>query len=116
MEKINFKLIREAGYTPFQRDPKDTWCYYTDGKNIAYIQLDHRAYRIASVHKGSRHAGTGYIIQENWPDINPAILKVALETVTPPWANQDQVVKYRDWQEFWHESEWNMGYKEVPND
>jgi len=103
-------LIQSCGYRVFMRNPTDENCFYTDGEKIGYAQWGRCRPCVTSVHKPNRTTGTGFGIAE---DITPESLKDALHCHAPSWAS-GTVKKYRNWEAFHKESNWNASLKEVP--
>jgi hypothetical protein len=57
--------VTAAGFDVYMRDPKDTYMFFTDGKNIGYLQDDRLAgLTLSTVHKANRSTGTGFRIAE----------------------------------------------------
>lgn len=75
-----------------------TYLFYTDGKQIAYLQLDQlRGYCTYTVHVPNRNCGTGFGIGE-FISLTKAELEAAF-CIAPNWASNadfQAVVKYPD--------------------
>ena len=113
-------MIQEAGFTAYMRKPEDTWCYYTDGTQIASAEWGRHAQtthgvsvRLHTVHKPNKTTGTGFSLDGG--EITPEDLVIGFE-YAPAWATPSQrasVKKYKDWAEFASASDWNSEYKPV---
>lgn len=53
-------FIKSLGYDVYIREPKQEYCFYTDGTHIGYAQWGGMEPRVCSVHKPSLLCGTGY--------------------------------------------------------
>lgn len=104
------ELIQSCGYRVFMRKPTDEYCFFTDGTRIGYAQWSGYRTSVSSVHVGSRENGTGFGVADS---ITPESIKAAAEMVMPNWAT-GSVRKYRSWDEYIAESDWNAGLTEVP--
>lgn len=104
-----FAAIQAAGlevYAPFRNGREPTYAFFTDGKNIGYIQADFGGFRLTTVHVPNRQSGTGYsVMSGNFDcygpdDLTPDVLSTAFAH-QPSWARNDKTpVKYRDWDAF----------------
>ena len=98
----------------YAMDKKLTYFYFTDGKNIGYVQTDRSGYiSISSVHKPCKEVGTGLCIHSELVEVNIKHLKDAF-CLTPHWGTSDRmhVVKYADPNEFISKNTW-CSYKFV---
>ena len=81
-----------------------TYCFYTDGRNIAYLQRASigSGYSISTVHKPNRSTGTGFGLGvEGFYPTNKEIKNGF--TDWPNWASlsdRESVKKYKDFNEF----------------
>jgi len=102
------------GLKVYMREPDNEHCFVTDGNHIAYVQwVSWSDNRISTVHKANRQTGTGFGFADK---ITPKLVRGAMELVAPGWAtakDRESVRKYKDWEEFHNESNWNQGLKEV---
>jgi len=108
----------KAGFKVYQQDAtKDTWFYYTDGKNIGYCQFpDRDSPMLSTVHMPNRSTGTGYQMLDRWEDITPSKMHAAMLCHSPAWASsadRASVKKWRDWDHFHAASAHNSEYKQV---
>lgn len=106
------KAIQVAGFSVYMRNPTDTWCYFTDGKNIGYLQTDSlKGLSISTVHIPNCTSGTGYGLTEGRlriEDISETVLRDAF-ILAPSWADQRSrasVVKWKDWETFSKANKW----------
>lgn len=88
---------------------KQTFFYFTDGKNIGYCQVDENPerLRLSTVHKPSMKAGTGYAVQEPWqgliePGIEHALQAFAFLPPKAQWSIAEHVTKWTDFHEWWN--------------
>lgn len=115
--KAAIALIQSLGYDVYMRNEADSWCYYTDGKRIGYVQYSgYRGFSVTTVHKPCLKCGTGFALDEAVA-LNAEMLKRAFITA-PDWASRHdaaQVVKYRDMDEFLAATPFNKEYKLMHN-
>jgi hypothetical protein len=103
--RLLLQIINE-GYDVYMSNDKQwqSYCYYTDGKNIAYLQCGNfGGFSISTVHKPNKNSGTGFRMPEidSYYPTNKD-LKSAF-CIAPNWANntdRQSVVKYKDFKEF----------------
>lgn len=91
-------FIKSCGYEVYAPSPIKTWCFYTDGKRVAYAQWGDRM-SVSSVHHADRTVGTGFQISDN---ITKESLDEALACVAPSWARREHalVKKYPNLENF----------------
>ena len=97
-------FIKSLGYDVYIREPKQEYCFYTDGTHIGYAQWGGIEPRVCSVHKPSLSCGTGYSL---FTKISKNTLDVAIKTIKPHHHARDEIKKFKDWDEFHNSSEWN---------
>lgn len=93
-------MIKSLGfrvYMPTEERICRTWCYYTDGKHIAYAQWPlHDHPLVATVHAPNKTSGTGFVMG----DITPENVTKALTTVTPHGASVRDAASVRKYASF----------------
>ena len=97
-------FIKSLGYDVYIREPKQEYCFYTDGTHIGYAQWRGIEPRVCSVHKPSLSCGTGYSL---FTKISKNTLDVAIKTIKPHHHARDEIKKYKDWNEFHNLNDWN---------
>lgn len=108
------ETIKQAGYDVYMRDSdKDTWLYYTDGKNIAYAQIDRlEGITLTTAHIPSQTHGTGFGLGAP-AVINKETLSAAF-MFAPHWAHDAASVrKWKDWDHFQSRDMFSREYKKV---
>lgn len=97
--KMAVEKIKELGYQVYIPNDSEPHLYahYTDGKNIAYIQVEYfgRGIEITTVHKPNKISGEGYQISGNDEAIDPKNLTIELLNkgflALPYWARNDKL-------------------------
>lgn len=114
---MDYRKIQDLGFDVYMRDPKDTYCYYTDGTQIGYVQEGRfEGYAISTVHVPNRQTGTGFRMVDHAPEITPVGLQAGFAQY-PSWARADQrssVVKWRDIEHFLNSDSWRKGFRKMP--
>lgn len=112
MAQTPVELIKSLGFAVYMRNLSDSYCYYSDGQHIGYVQWSRLAVRVSSVHRGNTQSGAGFIVED---DITEQGLRAALALHTPHWAARDSgsVKKYRNWDAFHKANAWNSGFFQV---
>lgn len=114
MKTETIQAIKEAGFSVYMREEKDTYAYFTDGVNIGYIQENSwDGISISTVHIPCHECGTGYGIEKNMNTISRERLIQAF-IHHPSWGGfQSKVKKWRDMKQFLGANSWNRSFKEV---
>lgn len=99
MDRIIIDQIKATGFRVYMRNAKDIYCYFTDGKNIGYFQIERiGSFSISTVHIPNTTSGTGYQIERYaYGAITKDRLRAAFITC-PSWAGRDSSV--RKWNDF----------------
>jgi hypothetical protein len=101
------------GFQVYYREPErkiePTYCYYTDGVRIAYLQIDHGVWFISTTHIPNHESGTGF-------KLAAAVFSaegLAHGFITAPsWAMRcdwESVRKWPSWEAFVESSSRNKG-------
>jgi hypothetical protein len=93
-------LIRSFGFDVYAPASVTTWCYFTDGRHVAYAQWGVVRTCVSSVHKANRYTGTGFQIADK---ITRQACADALQCVAPGWVSSGErasVRKYDSWEDF----------------
>lgn len=107
------EMMQEQGWKVYARGEKFTYCYCTDGVNIAYVQWSDGRPQVGTVHIPNKTTGTGFRYAD---DITPSTVRGAMITVTPHWADAKDLAsvrKYKDWNEFHKSNSFNAQLVEV---
>lgn len=96
-----FSAMQSEEWQVYMRPGSTTYCYVTDGINIAYVQWGSMCTQgVSTVHKPDSNVGTGFKLAEQ---ITLDSVRAAMHCVAPSWASKkerESVRKYRDWNEF----------------
>jgi hypothetical protein len=114
MKAETIQAIKEAGFSVYMREEKDTYAYFTDGVKIGYIQEERwNGISISTVHVPCHECGTGFSIEKNIDAISKERLEQAF-IFAPHWASRISAVKkWRDIQHFLGSDKWNAGFKKI---
>ena len=109
--------ITAAGFDVYMRDPSDTYCYFTDGTRIGYLQLGRlEGLSLTTVHKPNTQTGTGFGVIQGLGHLDRKTLELAFVTY-PNWPlypeHRASVHKYKDMAAFLKADHWNSTYKLV---
>jgi len=115
MNRETIAKVQSFGFSVYMRKPTDSYLFFTDGKNIGYLQDGDfgGGFSFSTVHKPNTTTGTGYQIGRNVDDFTEADLKSCFVTA-PEWAwprDRPSVVKYRDIGEFIDRDSFNRELK-----
>ena len=107
-------MIKACGYKVYMRKPSDTWCYYTNGTDIAYCQWSgFRGASVSTVHRPNTTTGTSFHIADN---VSPETIRAALHCYVPSWASNRYLaatVKWSSWAAFHKADKFNSEYVEI---
>lgn len=115
MKTQTIQQIQDHGFRVYMRKPSDTWCIYTDGKNVAYFEETNRGFGVSTCHRPNRTTGTGYGILRESHRFTLNDLRDGF-CFAPVWSSRTDhasIVKYNGIEDFRKESDWNAEYKEV---
>lgn len=113
--KQHIEKIKSFGFRVFQRKGGDNHAFFSDGKNIGYIENAGRGLKCSTVHIPNRTTGTGYGIEIS--EISKSELEKAF-CIVPHWASPGDipsVVKYSSLEAFLKSpyTSWGDGLHEV---
>ncbi len=92
-------IIKREGYKVFMPASASTWAYYTDGKQIGYVQWGRDGVKVCTVHQANLTSGTGFLIAD---EVTQQTLRAGFAQA-PNWAysaDRQSVKKYPDWETF----------------
>lgn len=108
------KMILDAGYKVYMREPNGQHCFVTDGTHIGYCQWSSYRPSVSTVHLLNSKAGTGFVIAN---EITEETIKAAMITHCPRWFNykeySDCIQKYHNWEHYHNATKWNNSLNEV---
>ena len=109
------QAITDAGFDVYMRDLKDTYCDFTDGQNIGYLQEGRfGGVDLSTVHIPNRASGTGYSVEQ---DVDIARIDAEMLSRTfeaPDWARNRDAAVTRKWpslEAFLTADSWQMKLK-----
>lgn len=113
MHPAVIQIIKGFGFNVYMRNPNDTYCYYTDGDRIGYMQENRLGgYTICTVHVPNRTTGTGFNMA-TCAELTKENLELGFVNV-PSWANsydRESVKKWRDITHFLEADSWHRDFK-----
>lgn len=110
------EAIERAGFTAYMRNRLDSWCVYTDGKRIGYMQrAEFVGYSISTVHKPNILTGTGWQMIRETFDLTPENLAFGLMDYPSGATDKEResVRKYSGIEEYRESMRFNRPYKPV---
>jgi hypothetical protein len=106
-------LIQSFGFDVYMRSPLDSWCYFTDGVQIGYLEYNEfRGFNLSTVHAPNQMTGTGFSVGRGVATLNKGALEGAFIS-SPGWASEDElktVRKYQSVAEFLNASAFHREY------
>lgn len=106
-EMIN--SIKIAGFDVYMRNTNDTYCFFTDGTNIGYMQESYfqGGYDLSTVHVANIVCGTSFSIEREChaPITREQLLKAF--AVCPSWFHGKMPTKFKDFAYFHNHSDFN---------
>lgn len=112
MNKAIIAAVQKAGFDVYMRRTTDSWLYFTDGKNIGYLQDGCRGAALSTAHIPNTSSGAGYGLRDFMPlsDLTKEILSEAFMHA-PNWSREpNSVRKWKDMQAFIAADSFNRGY------
>lgn len=109
MKLDTIKTIKSFGFDVYMRNPGDTYCYYTDGTRIGYLQGE---YDISTVHVPNQTTGTGFRMA-SYASLTKENLELGF-VFAPSWANsydRESVQKWRDIAHFLGSDSWHRQFQ-----
>ena len=107
----NFEFLKTAGFDVYMKDGGDTYCYFTDGVSMGYVQHNPRdGYSFSTCHKPNRTTGTGFRVDQSADLVQTA---KNCFVFAPSWASSEDVKSVKKWQgieDFRSASKWNAGF------
>ena len=110
------EAIEAAGFSAFMRDRNDSWCVYTDGENIGYLQnAFFTGYDISTKHKPNKTTGTGWQMIARTFDLSPANLAAGFKHCPGNATSKEResIRKYAGIEEYRAESKFNADLERV---
>jgi hypothetical protein len=108
------KKVQSLGFTVYvPKDAISTYFYYTDGTNVAYLQINNltKSIHISTVHHPNKESGTGYEIYGNdemlsLEELTAKHLKHGFIT-KPDWALLNDGIPQKYTLETWKTNSWS---------
>lgn len=110
------EAVSQAGFDVYMRADQgarlcgDTWLYFTDGKQIGYLQVAPfgGGYTLSTVHVPNRQVGAGFSLGDDVlsaAQLTPENLARAFMHA-PAWGRHEHVTKWADWNAFAKRESW----------
>lgn len=116
MEQAIIQAIKNAGFQVYMRKPEDSYCIFTDGSNLGYLQSNQwRGVSLSTVHVPNTSTGTGFGIADGLSvsDLTAENLREAFQH-SPQWGRGvSSVTKYRSIDHYRRRDSWNGAYQLV---
>lgn len=103
VSQATIDLLKSFGFEVYMRSTNDSWLYFTNGKNLGYLQNNETSgYCLSTVHKPNQTTGTGFQIAKEITNLSKEALEMCF-VIAPSWANYGDartVIKYTDMADF----------------
>jgi len=116
MDTSTIETVQSFGFDVYMRDTADTYMFFTDGKNIGYLQYNRpEGFTLNTVHIPNADTGTGLSVARHLGGFTERELRECflLNPIGYRFRSEPPK-KWRNWLHFENSSKWNKSFHKVP--